>query len=343
MPGPDRPPTIRSVAAHAGVSKSLVSLVLQGSPKVSDERRRAVLTAMDELGYRPDPAARSLAERRTRTVGVVVDDLRNPWFVDLLDGLRPVLHEAGLRPLLADGRTEPAAIRALVDLRVDGLVVVGTLPAAAHPDLRDFPGACLVPTVVAGAREPLLPRVDVVANDDPAGVRLAVEHLLGLGHRRVGHLVGSGLVGALRRDACVAALQHAGLAGSLADSGLTEAGGHAAALGLLRSPTRPTALLAANDVTALGALAAADELGLQVPADLSVVGYDDTSLARLRRVALTSVDNASAAVGAEAGRRLLARLGGGIAEAETVLLPPRLVVRATSGPPPVGVRTPAER
>ena len=122
----DRPPTIRTVAARAGVSKSLVSLVLQNSPRVSDEKRQAVLKAVAELGYRPDPVARSLAERRTRTIGVVIDDLSNPWYVELLDGLRPVLHEHGLRPLLADGRTEPDAVQALSDLRVDGLVLVGT-------------------------------------------------------------------------------------------------------------------------------------------------------------------------------------------------------------------------
>ena len=106
-----RPPTIRTVAARAGVSKSLVSLVLQNSPHVSDAKREAVLKAVAELGYRPDPVARSLAERRTRTVGVVIDDLSNPWYVALLDGLRPVLHEHGLRPLLADGRTEPDAVQ----------------------------------------------------------------------------------------------------------------------------------------------------------------------------------------------------------------------------------------
>ena len=125
-PAADRPPTIRTVAARAGVSKSLVSLVLQNSPRVSETKRRAVLKAVAELGYRPDPVARSLAERRTRTVGVVIDDLSNPWYVELLDGLRPVLHEHGLRPLLADGQTEPDAVQALSDLRVDGLVLVGT-------------------------------------------------------------------------------------------------------------------------------------------------------------------------------------------------------------------------
>src|SRR3954465_10153476 len=162
-----RPPTIRTVAARAGVSKSLVSLVLQNSPRVSDVKRRAVLKAVAELGYRPDPVARSLAERRTRTIGVVIDDLSNPWYVELLDGLRPVLHEHGLRPLLADGRTEPDAVQALFDLRVDGLVLVGTPTAAAVDQVNSLRSS--IPTVVAGTREPRLSAVDMVANDDYRG------------------------------------------------------------------------------------------------------------------------------------------------------------------------------
>src|SRR4051794_41220158 len=118
-PSIGRPPTIRTVAARAGVSKSLVSLVLQNSPRVSDAKRQAVLEALAELGYRPDPVARSLAQLRTRTVGVVIDDLSNPWYVPLLDGLRPVLHAHGLRPLLADEPTEPDAVQALSDLKLD--------------------------------------------------------------------------------------------------------------------------------------------------------------------------------------------------------------------------------
>ena len=163
----DRPPTIRTVAARAGVSKSLVSLVLQNSPRVSEEKRQAVLKAVAELGYRPDPVARSLAERRTRTIGVVIDDLSNPWYVELLDGLRPVLHEHGLRALLADGRTEPDAVQALSDLRVDGLVLVGTPTTSAVDQVNGLGSP--IPTVVAGTREPLLPTVDVVANDDYRG------------------------------------------------------------------------------------------------------------------------------------------------------------------------------
>src|SRR3954454_3477372 len=123
-PSIGRPPTIRTVAARAGVSKSLVSLVLQNSPRVSDEKRQAVLRAGTELGYRPDPVARSIAERRTRTIGVILDDLSSPPRTDILDGLRLVLHQVALRPLLADGRTEQDAVEALPDLRVDDLVRV---------------------------------------------------------------------------------------------------------------------------------------------------------------------------------------------------------------------------
>ncbi len=130
-----RPPTIRDVADRAGVSKSLVSLVLRGSEQVRPQKRDAVLRAVRELGYRPNAAARSLSEQRTRTVGVLLNDLRNPWFVDLLDGLNPLLHDHGLHMLLGDARlnrrTGQDLARPFLDLQVDGLVVVGTLPDTA--------------------------------------------------------------------------------------------------------------------------------------------------------------------------------------------------------------------
>ena len=177
-----------------------------------------MLKAVAELGYRPDPVARSLAERRTRTVGVVIDDLSNPWYVALLDGLRPVLHEHGLRPLLADGRTEPDAVQALADLRVDGLVLVGTVSASAADQVNALGNQ--VPTVVAGTREPRLTAVDLVANDDYQGGELATRHLLELGHRRIAHIVGEGEVGRLRRAGYEAAIAEAGLAPHCVDRGL---------------------------------------------------------------------------------------------------------------------------
>jgi DNA-binding LacI/PurR family transcriptional regulator len=321
------------VAARAGVSKSLVSLVLQNSPHVSEPKRQAVLKAMAELGYRPDPVARSLAERRTRTVGVVIDDLSNPWYVALMDGLRPVLHEHGLRPLLADGRTEPDAVQALSDLRVDGLVLVGTLSSSAADQVEALGNQ--LPTVVAGTREPRLSGVDLVANDDYSGAQLATRHLLELGHRRISHIVGEGEVGRLRRAGYEAVMAEAGLEPRCILGDWTEETGHRVATELLQtSPDRPTAIFAANDLCAVGVLAAADDLHLRVSEDLSVVGYDDTWFARLHRLSLTTVNGHIAEVGQVAGRTLTARIDGERGTAGIRLLFPALVERSSSGPAP---------
>jgi DNA-binding LacI/PurR family transcriptional regulator len=331
-PTAERPPTIRTVAARAGVSKSLVSLVLQNSPHVSEQKRQAVLKAVAELGYRPDPVARSLAERRTRAVGLVIDDLSNPWYVELLDGLRPVLHERGLRPLLADGRNEPDAVQALSDLRVDGLVLVGTPASSVVEQVNMLAGR--IPTVVAGTRESLLSHVDVVANDDYRGGRIATAHLRQLGHRAIAHIVGEGEVGRLRRAGYEAEMSAAGLAPRYVEGDWTEDAGRRVAKDLLRSPDRPTAIFAANDLSGVGVLAAADDLGLRVPEDVSVVGYDDTWFARLQRLSLTTINSHIAEVGQIAGRTLIARLDGESSTAGTRLLLPALIVRSSTGPAP---------
>ncbi|WP_438487891.1 LacI family DNA-binding transcriptional regulator [Streptomyces sp. S186] len=341
-PGADRPPTIRGVAEHAGVSKSLVSLVLQGSPRVSDAKRQAVLAAIDELGYRPNAAARSLVARRTHTVGVLLNDMRNPWFVDVLDGLNSLLHAHGLRMLMADGRLDRRAgqefARTFQELRVDGLVVVGTLPDTTG--LAEV--AERVPTVIAGNHEPRLPRADIVANDDERGARLATEHLIGLGHRRIAHIAGQGLVGELRRRGFEAAMRDHGLAANarVVSGDGTEEGGYRAAVRLL-SPAggggrRPTAVFAFNDLSGIGALSAAGELGLDVPADLSLVGYDNTYLSRIRHLWLNSVNNASHEVGRRAARCLLDRMAHPDAPADHQLVAPELEIRGSTAPPREG-------
>ncbi|WP_344012598.1 LacI family DNA-binding transcriptional regulator [Streptomyces thermospinosisporus] len=330
-----RPPTIRDVAERAGVSKSLVSLVLRGSDQVRPERREAVLRAARELGYRPNAAARSLSERRTRTVGVLLNDLRNPWFVDLLDGLNSLLHAGGLRMLLSDARlnrrTGQDPADPLLDLRVDGLVVVGTLPDPAALE----PVAERIPVVLAGAREEVPPGVDVVAGDDEHGVRLVTEHLIGLGHRRVAHIAGYGAVGELRRRSFEETMRGHGLAGGalVTPGDMTEEGGYRAAVRLLSRADRPTAILAVNDIACVGALSAAGELGLDVPGDVSVAGYDNTSLSRLRHLWLTTVDNASHEVGRRAARCLLDRLESPGGPGSLHLVRPALQIRGTTAGP----------
>jgi DNA-binding LacI/PurR family transcriptional regulator len=328
-----RPPTIRQVADRAGVSKSLVSLVLRGSANVSEPKRAAVLAAIDDLGYRPNAAARNLTSHRSNTIGVLLNDLRNPWFVDCLDGLASVLHGNGMRMFLADARLDRAMGDSLtegfLEFRVDGLVIVGTVqPSRALED-----AAAAVPTVVAASRDIDLPNVDVVANDDVAGTRLAVEHLLGLGHRRIAHLSGTtGEVARLRLETFVAVMNHAGLEPLVERTDMTEDGGYRAGVRLLAAPNPPTAVFAVNDIACVGALSAADELGVQVPQQLSLVGYDNTHLAGIRHVSLTTVDNASYDVGRRAARALLRRIEAPARAAAVELIAPHLQIRGSSGP-----------
>jgi DNA-binding LacI/PurR family transcriptional regulator len=343
-PAPHRRPTIIDVAARAGVSKSLVSLAMRGDPRVGESSRRRIERAAAELGYRTNWAARSLSTLRSGTVGVLVADLHNPWFVEIVDPLRTVLHEAGLDTLLTSGvqpgpragegaRLDLGAVEALRSLRVEGLVVVGSLPD--HGGLAAAIGD--VPVVVAGAGGQGLGRADVVRSDDAAGSGLVVDHLVARGHRRIAHLGG---VGGEVADERAAGYRAAMARHGLADRRRVEAcdftaeAGHAAALRLLEDGDRATAITVVNDLAAVGALAGAMEAGVPVPAELAVTGYDDTFLAAIPQVSLTTVNPDNQQIGAAAAERLLRRIGRPDAEPVTELVPPRLVARASSSLPP---------
>lgn len=332
-----RRPTIRDVAERAGVSKSLVSLVMRGSAQVSPARRKAVLDAARALGYRPNSVARSLVEGRTRTVGVIVSDLRNPWYVDILESFRRVLHGDGMRVLIGAGelehRLDQTVVEAFLDLRVEALCVVGSLPF--DPVLADAMGS--VPAVVASSHGYELPTVDSVVNDDVHGMRLAVEHLVGLGHRRIAH-IGGGAAGVFqaRREGYETAMRALGLAEHVRVERCEndEQTGYAATRRLLGCDDPPTAIVAVNDMACLGAVSAAADLGVDVPARLSVVGYDNTPLAGTSHLSLTSVDPRNPEIGELAARRLLARLAEGGAPGVRDLISPRLAVRRSTGHPP---------
>jgi DNA-binding LacI/PurR family transcriptional regulator len=334
-----RRPTIRDVAARAGVSKSLVSLVMRGEPKVSEEKRRRVQQAADELGYRMSVAAHSLSRLGSKTVGLLIADLRNPLLVDVVENAGQVLGSEGLSTLLislpgqhtSGPRIDHRAISTLKNLHVDAMLVIGPIPG--RPALAEVLGD--LPAVVAAADAGGLP-ADVVRTDDHLGMRLVVDYLVAGGHRAIAHLGGLGGVVAEERVAGYrSAMTHHGLESEIviAEADFTEDAGYRGAARLLRGRRPVAAIAAVNDLAAVGALAAAQDAGLDVPGDLAVTGYDDTFVAGIRQVSLTSVNPGSPGVGSLAAHCLLHRIEDPERPVEEHLLPPRLVARYSSGAP----------
>lgn len=334
--GSDHPVTLRTVAERAGVSKSSVSRVLQGSSRVSPAARSAVEAAIVELGYRPNAAAQSLGARRTKTIGVLVNDLRQPWFVDFLAGLGERLAEHDLHAFVADGRLDRGLddrlLHAFVDMRVDGLVLAGTMPVTDA--IRE--AAQSLPTVIAGMRDLALPAVDVIAEDDAEGARLAVEHLVGLGHERIAHIAGPDAeVFRQRRAGYESAMRAAGLGEHIrvVEADITEDDGFACGAALFAADL-PTAVFTVNDLVCTGAMAAARDAGLSVPEDVSFVGFDDSSIARMRWVGLTSVDIQPRAVGEVTADLLVERIAEPNRPAREHLVAPALRVRTSTAARP---------
>jgi DNA-binding LacI/PurR family transcriptional regulator len=322
------------VAARAGVSKSLVSLVLQQSPSVSDKRREAVLKAAAELGYRANGLARRLVSGRTHTSGVVVTDLLNPFYAEVLHGINAEARGAAHRLLVVSGADLGEAVDAaegLLELRVEGLVLLGSeLPADVIERLGRE-----VPVVVVGAGADRYRRVDTVVDNDYVGAKLAVEHLISLGHQRIAHLAAeTASAGRARRAGYEAAMREAGLGRRIRvlPGDVTEPGGEAAARAALRGG-RVTAMFAVNDLAAVGAYDAIEESGGSVPGTVSLVGYDNTFLARTHRFSLTTVNQPRQEMGELAMRMLLRRLSGVAAGRRLHMLPPTLIVRRSTAAP----------
>jgi DNA-binding LacI/PurR family transcriptional regulator len=328
--------TILDVASQAGVSKSLVSLVLQGRTGVSDEARSAVERAMSELNYRPNAMARGLVRQNTHRMGVLLSDLRNPFFGELSSGMLERARTAGYDLVFTTGdrdpRFESAAIDAMLELRVDGLIL-----GAPQVDSATLERAAHETAVVVLNRRIESSLCDSVTDDDYAGGRLAAQHLASLGHTRIVHIDGGPGAGAApRRAGFESAIAELGLRDHCAvvEGSFTEEGGIRATQRILSSGPKPTAIFAANDLAAVGAISVLESAGLSVPADVSVMGYDNSYLARLRHVSLTSIDQSAPELGRLAIERLLERIEGGRTEAIHDVLEPALVIRESTAPPP---------
>ena len=333
-------PTILDVARKARVSKSLVSMVIRGEDGVSPKNREAVLQAIEELNYRPNVIARSLVERRTRILGVMISDLRNPFFGDVVSGIQMRAEELGYRVLFNTGdrvpKLEEAAIESLLELRADGLIL-----AAPRVDDSIIERACRAVPVVVLNRDTSATCSDSVTNDNLAGASLAVEHCASLGHTRIAHIDGGTGAGAdVRREGYLATMRRLGLGDNIltVEGGFTENGGYQAARELLKQSLLPTAIFAANDISAIGALKALEEAGLRTPGDVSVVGYDNTSLAALPQISLTSVQQFGADIGRLGMECILERIEGRRSTPRHEVVAPTLVVRTSTGPASVEAR-----
>jgi DNA-binding LacI/PurR family transcriptional regulator len=321
------------VAARAGVSRALVSIVFRGVPGASPETRQRVMEAAEVLSYRPDQRARLLGSNRSRTVGVVFG-LHHEFHAEVVEALYAAAEATGYDLALgaaAPTRNEARAVQSLLDYRCEALILLGpTLSTAAVEELAER-----LPVVVV-ARALRTRSVDVVRTDDLAGAGLAVEHLSGLGHRSIVHVDGRRAPGAAeRRRGYRAAMRALGLESRavVIAGGLTEEDGEKAVDELLAGPL-PTAVTAFNDLCASGLLAAARERGVSVPGGLSVVGYDDSHIAGLTSVALTTVAQDSARLAESALGLALSRVAdaSGVPPCREVVVPPRLVVRRTTAP-----------
>jgi LacI family transcriptional regulator len=341
-------PTINDLAQHLGVHKSTVSRAMDPARRhlIGADLLQRVETAARELGWRPNRAAAALSTGRSRTVGVLLPDITNPVFPPILRGIEDALDTEGYFALLAntsrrDGgqAAAQAAVERMLAQRVEGFIVATAL--------RD--DAWLESLRVGGARVVLVNRTDgrgllpAVTSDDMLGMRLAVDHLVALGHRRVAHLAGPAFfsTGQARRVGFEQALREQGLQ----PAGIATCGAYsieAGASGMrellaLRPRARSggfTAVVAANDLIALGALQVLQAKGIEVPQDVSLIGHNDMPLLDQLRPPLTSVRIQHYEMGLRAARLLMAALHGTPDAASTVVLRPELMVRGSTAVAP---------
>ena len=351
-------PTQVDVARLAGVSTATVSYVVNGLADgrvpISEETRQRVWEAIEELGYEPDARAQALRSGNTQTVGLILPDIHNPHFWEIADGVEQELRAAGYHMLLSSADLNPDhgkdIFKEMSRRRTDGLILMSAF-------IFQSEGAQKILTRLLKRRFPIVkigehPTIDCVVSNYEAATREAMAYLLSLQHRRIGLIYGvrppwdnsdtaelsvdsaGGLDRLLPYQDC---LQAAGLPVDpelIVTCGTTIEDGYQAALQLLRHPKRPTALLAINDLLAIGALRAASDLGLHVPTDLSLVGYDDILLTSYLTPRLTTSSKDMAKVGQRAVQLLLARIQDPDQPHQRVDIEAQFIIRESTGPAP---------
>ena len=320
--------TIRDVASDAGVSVAAVSKVLRDAYGVSDSLRAKVQASMEKLSYRPLASARGL-RGRTYTLGLLLPDLRNPFFADIYDGITSALARTQYQAMQGISVSANELVEAMIDRQMDGLILIGANEGAER--LREI--SHRVPLVLVGHHDPDNQSFDTVNNDDQLGARLVVRHLHANGYRRIAML-------SLTRASNIIEQRETGYRLEMMDQGLGTAISivrgtqimrdvQITVRKLLEGPQRPDALFCWTDLIAIEAISVATELGLSIPDDIAIVGHDNTMYCDLAQHRLTSVDQSGETLGIQAARLLVERVEGR-SEAEHYLVTPRIVARASS-------------
>lgn len=340
-------PTQVDVARLAGVSRATVSYVVNGQADgripISQETRDRVLEAVKKLGYEPDARAQALRSGSTKTIGAIIPDIRNPHFWEYADGMDKEARAAGYRLLLSSTslskKNEKDTLRDLAQRRIDGLILQGSFATETGKTNKSLSQLISRRFPVVKIGEPT-GTMDSVWSDYYSVTKEIMAYLLSLQHRRIGLIYGvkRPIVAEDRLVPYQECLKAAGLPVKpelIAQCGPTIEDAYQAALKLLQHSSRPTALIAINDILAIGVLRAAADLGLQIPADLSLVSYDNIPIAKYLVPRLTTVSKDAVKFGQEAVRLLLARIKQPNRPVQKVDMPIRLIVRESTGPAPV--------
>ncbi len=330
---------MEDVAKRAGVSRALVSLVFRGEPHVSAERRERVLHAAAELNYRPNAAARALASRTNKTLGIMLQDLHDAYFAEVFEGIALEAEAHGYRLLIGTGGRRPEdeerTVESFLEYRVDGVILVSSM----IDDATLVGISQQVPTTVTG-NYIRVPSIDTVNADNQRGAELVVNYLFELGHRRIIHIDGGvDLSSRPRSESYWRAMQMLGLTPQILLGGYGEKGGTDAAELILKMKRRPTAVFAFNDRVALGAMDRLEQGGIAFPSGMSIVGYDNTLVSGLHPINLTTVNQPREEMGRLAVTSLIDRIDSHRQTSVHHTLQPTLIPRGTTRRIPVRSKT----
>jgi LacI family transcriptional regulator len=327
--------TIKDVAKHVGVSTATVSHVINKTRFVSEELIAKVLKAIQELNYHPNAVARSLVKKKTHTIGIIISDILNPFYTAIVRGIEDVTYQSGYNVMLCNTDENPEKeklyIQVLMEKRIDGLAIATAFQDGVHPLVSQLGTVPLVNIVrkIKGLAS------DSVVGDNTGGAYQAIDHLIGLGHRRIGIISGpSGLSsGAERLKGCKKAFEDHGIP---IDLDLIKFGdfkkesGYTLTQEILQHRNRPTAIFVTNNQMTIGALNALNELETRIPEDISLISFDDMEWYSFHNPPITTVEHSPYQMGKKAGEMLVRRISKKGGKPKGVLFPSNLIVRGST-------------